>query len=85
MDVYTFTVYNLDLRRFVLYITESTNPYSIVISFCKDEYRTITAHTCSREITFPHNMLQYGNDDDNFTAFAAAMEAVMEGKTFNTV
>ena len=87
MNVCTFIVYilHIELSKFLLCITGSTVPYKIAVSFCEDDYGTITAHTCSREITFPHRMLRCGNDEDNFTAFAAAMEAVMKGITFNTV
>ena len=83
MNLCTFIVYILyrELSKFVFWITGSTIPYKIAISLCEDDYGMITAHTRSREITFPHKMLRCGNDEDNFAAFAAAMKAVMEGIT----
>lgn len=74
------------LKRFLLYTTGSAYPaHTVDVAFSDDdEFGTITAHTCSREIFFPHAHFNIENEE-TFQAFSSSLMAVIESKTFNIV
>ena len=79
------TLINLVLRKFLMYVTGLAYPSSITVSIVdEDDYGTISAHTCSKELNIPRASFSV-DSEDVYSMFKASLIAVIESNTFNIV